>query len=93
MERELTGNATRAVLTHGDLASHNIKVDKDSGDILAILGWEMFGWYTAFWERIFDLKSCAFARLRIAIEQYFDGPLERRLIGFAFKVLDLNPEL
>ena len=33
LERELTDNATRAVLTHGDLAPHNVMVDKVSGDI------------------------------------------------------------
>jgi aminoglycoside phosphotransferase (APT) family kinase protein len=75
LERELTGNATRAVLTHGDLAPHNIMVDKVSGDILGILDWEMFGWYPAYWERMFVLKSCAHARLRNELERTFDGAL------------------
>ena len=92
MERELTGNATRAVLTHGDLAPHNIKVDKDSGDILGILDWEMFGWYPAYWDRIFVLICCPFKELGIALEQAFDGALERPLYEFVWKVLDLNPE-
>lgn len=92
LERELTTNATRAVLTHGDLAPHNIMVDKDSGDILGILDWEMFGWYPAYWERMFVLNSSAFRDLRIELERTFDGALEQHLKEFAWKVLDLNPE-
>ena len=99
LERELlTDNAvTRAVLTHGDLSPHNIIVDKDSGDILAILDWEMFGWYPAFWDRMFVLlKSCADhddARLRSELERTFDGALEQHLKDFAWKVLNLNLNL
>ena len=83
-----------AVLTHGDLAPHNIMVDnKVSGDILDILDWEMFGWYPAYWERMFVMMLCAHKRLRIELEQAFDGALERHLKEFALKVWDLNPEM
>ena len=49
LESELTENATRAVLTKGDPASHNINIssetssDEVSGDILGIVDWVMFG--------------------------------------------------
>jgi aminoglycoside phosphotransferase (APT) family kinase protein len=46
---KLDSDDTRPILTHGDLAPHNM-VDKASGNLLAILDWEMFGWYPAFWE-------------------------------------------
>lgn len=38
----------RFVLTHGDLASHNILVE--NGRIVAIVDWETFGWYPELWE-------------------------------------------
>ena len=93
LEKELDGNVTRPVLTHGDLAPHNIIVDQNSGDILAIVDWEMFGWYPAFWDRMFGLKSCAQRCLRIALEPVFGGPLEPYLNRLGRKVLDLNPEV
>ena len=93
LERELTENDTRAVLTHGDLAPQNIMVDEVSGDILGIIDWEMFGWYPAYWERMFIMMSCRFAQQRIELQRAFDGALERHFVELAFKVLDLNPPL
>jgi hypothetical protein len=67
-------------------------VDKTSGNILAILDWEMFGWYPAFWERMFVLMSCGQKCLHDALQPAFDGALEKHLIQFAWKVWSLNPE-
>jgi aminoglycoside phosphotransferase (APT) family kinase protein len=50
LEGKLDSGDTQLMLTHGELAPHNIMVDKTSGNILAIFDWEMFGWYPAFWE-------------------------------------------
>ena len=85
LESELTENATRAVLTKGDLASHNINIspetssDEVSGDILGIVDWVMFGWYPVYWEQMFIMMSCRFAQQRIELERAFDGALEQHL--------------
>lgn len=89
MQTRLNAQDTRPVLTHGDLAPHNIMVDRASGKILAILDWEMFGWYPAFWDRMFVLKSCGQRCLHDALQPAFKGSLEAHLRGFALKVLDL----
>jgi len=91
LETGLNAQDTRPVLTHGDLVPHNIMVDEASGDILAILDWEMFGWYPAFWDRMLVLTCCGQRRLHDALQPAFGGVLEEHLRLFAWKVLDLIP--
>ncbi|GAP91906.2 putative phosphotransferase enzyme family protein [Rosellinia necatrix] len=43
------------VFTHGDIASRNIIVR--DGRIVALLDWELAGWYPEYWEYVFALRG------------------------------------
>jgi thiamine kinase-like enzyme len=46
------------VFSHGDLQRKNILIDKSGGSIqVALIDWEVAGWYPAFWEYAIKFSS------------------------------------
>jgi serine/threonine protein kinase len=48
--KAIKGRTWRTVFTHGDLGPHNILWDLKLCKIVAIIDWEMSGWFPEYWE-------------------------------------------
>lgn len=74
----------RAVLAHGDFCPQNIMVDEGSGEVVAIIDWETFGWYPDFWDEMMLRRRSYVKTLQKAVTDVF-GSLS--LLGYYFYYL------